>query len=111
MVHELVATASPTYGPPVKTLAIARARVLRAYDHRDTTTVLGDDGALRRFSGDSAELVRAILGLTASPRTPAELLARLSELAGAPVAWDGVVEETIAILEAAGALRRDAPPS
>ncbi len=90
-------------------LAFARRSALRAYDHGDTTTVLGDDGALRRFSGESAELVRAILGLTASARTRPDILRRLSELAGAPVPWNGAVEETIALLEAAGALRPEAP--
>jgi hypothetical protein len=92
--------------PPV---AVARARVLRAYDHRETTTILGDDGDLRRFSGDSAELVRAILGFVASPRSGEELLAHLSELAGEPIAWTGPVAETMALLEAAGAVRDQAP--
>ena len=90
--------------------AVARARVLRAYDHRETTTILGEDGDLRRFSGDSAELVRAILGFIASPRSGEELLAHLSELAGEPIAWTGAVAETMALLEAAGAVCDQAPP-
>jgi SAM-dependent methyltransferase/3-polyprenyl-4-hydroxybenzoate decarboxylase len=84
---------------------MARAGVLRAYDHADTVTLLGDDGAVRRFSGDSAELVRAILGFVAVPRTRPELAAHLSDLAGAPVEVAGTVEETLAHLEAAGAIR------
>ncbi len=90
---------------------LARARVLRAYDHADTTTILGDDGALRRFSGDSAELVRAILGFVAAPHTRDELLAHLTDLAGAPVELAGTVEETLAHLEAAGAVREAARPT
>jgi 3-polyprenyl-4-hydroxybenzoate decarboxylase len=86
--------------------SLARARVIRAWDHRGTTTLLGADGVQRRFSGDSAELVRAVLGFVAARRSPAELLAHLAELTGAPVAAGGVVDEALALLEAAGAVQR-----
>jgi 3-polyprenyl-4-hydroxybenzoate decarboxylase/predicted O-methyltransferase YrrM len=84
----------------------ARARVIRAWDHADTTTVLGADGVQRRFSGDSAELVRAVLGFVRAPRAPADLLAHLAELTGGPVDPRGPVDEILALLEAAGAVRR-----
>jgi SAM-dependent methyltransferase len=87
----------------------ARARAIRAYDHADTLTLLGADGVVRRFSAESAELARAVLGVTASPRTPAELAARLSQLAGAEVRLEGAVAELLTVLEAAGAVERAAP--
>ncbi len=105
-----MAAAAQAYPGAMASLPIARARVIRAYDHADTTTLLGEDGVVRRFSGDSAELVRAILGFVAATRTPEALLAHLSELAGAPVEAGGVVEETLALLDAAGAVRRPPPP-
>jgi SAM-dependent methyltransferase len=93
-------------------MALHRARVLRAYDHGERTTILGDDGRVVRFEGDSAGLARAILEACASPLSREALLARLSELAGAAVAWEGAVADTIAHLEAAGALATgDASPA
>jgi SAM-dependent methyltransferase/3-polyprenyl-4-hydroxybenzoate decarboxylase len=90
---------------------ITRARVLRAYDHADTITILGADGALRRLEGDSAELVRAILGFVATPRSRAELFGHLSELAGAPIDEGGTVAEALALLEAAGAVHAAPAPA
>jgi SAM-dependent methyltransferase len=89
---------------------ITRAQVIRAYDHDGATTLLGSDGKARRFTGDSAVLVRAILGFVTAPRTPAELLAHLSRLAEAEVRPEGAVEEALAILQDAGAVQRGAPP-
>jgi hypothetical protein len=83
----------------------ARARALGAFDHADTLTLLGDDGSIRRFSGDSAQLARAILAFAAAPCTREALAAHLTDLAGTPVTLTGTVEETLAHLEAAGALR------
>lgn len=85
---------------------IARAQVIRAYDHDGATTLLGSDGVARRFTDDSAALVRAILAFVTSPRTPAELLAHLSALAEAEVRPEGAVEEALAILQDAGAVLR-----
>ena len=90
---------------------IARAQVIRAYDHDGATTILGADGVARRFTGDSAALVRAILGFVTSPRSPAELLAHLGELAETEVRPGGAVEDALALLEDAGAVQRGAPPS
>jgi SAM-dependent methyltransferase/3-polyprenyl-4-hydroxybenzoate decarboxylase len=83
--------------------------VIRAYDRGDDTTIVGADGASRRFSGDSAALVRAILEFVAIARTPAELLAHLSTLAEAEVKPEGAVEEALALLLEAGAVRRNEP--
>ena len=90
--------------------AFVRARVIRAYDHADATTLLGSDGVARRFEGDSAALARAVLGFVVAPRTRDELLAHLSDLAGAPVDGGGAVGELLDLLEAAGAVQRAAPP-
>src|SRR6185369_17042937 len=54
---------------------VKRARVIRAYDHRDTLTLLGDDGVTRRLAGDSASLARAVLEFVATPHTREELYA------------------------------------
>jgi 2-polyprenyl-3-methyl-5-hydroxy-6-metoxy-1,4-benzoquinol methylase/3-polyprenyl-4-hydroxybenzoate decarboxylase len=91
-------------------LSLVRARVIRAYDHADATTLLGADGVARRFEGDSAALARAVLGFLVVPRTRDEILAHLSELAGAPVDGGGAVGELLLLLEQAGALQRGAPP-
>lgn len=88
---------------------IARAPVIRAYDHDGDTTLLGSDGVARRFTGDSAALVRAILAFVTSPRTPAELLAHLSALAEAEVRPEGAVEEALSLLQEAGAVLRMEP--
>jgi 3-polyprenyl-4-hydroxybenzoate decarboxylase len=88
-----------------------RSPALRAYDHEATMTLLGADGVARRFTGDSAALVRAILDFAASPRTREEIAAHIADLAGEPVEGsDAVVDETISTLLAAGALR-EAPLS
>jgi len=90
--------------------SFTRARVIRAWDHRGTTTLIGDDGLPRRFEGDSAALVRAVLGFVAARRSPSALLAHLAELTGGPVEAAGVVDETLALLEATGAVHRAPPP-
>jgi SAM-dependent methyltransferase/3-polyprenyl-4-hydroxybenzoate decarboxylase len=84
-----------------------RAAIVRAFDRGDTTTVLGDHGDVLRFSGESAELVRAILAAVVAPQTRESLLARLSELAETEVRWLGAVADTMTHLEAAGVVRRD----
>jgi 3-polyprenyl-4-hydroxybenzoate decarboxylase len=89
---------------------IQRARVIRAYDRGTETTLLAENGAILRFTGDSAALVRAILLETASRVTREELLARLAALAGEPVAWTGAVEDAVARLESAGVLAADEAP-
>ena len=88
-----------------------RARVLRAWDHRDTTTVLGEDGRARLFSGDSAALARALLGFLTTPRTREEVRAHIAALTGATVLPGGVVDEALASLEQAGAVHAPAAPA
>jgi 3-polyprenyl-4-hydroxybenzoate decarboxylase len=87
---------------------LVRATAARVYDLRDTTTVVGPDGIARRLTGDSAHLARAVLSFLAAPRTRDELLAHLGELAGAPLTDARVVDELLALLRGAGALREPA---
>ncbi len=55
------------------------------------------------FTGDSAELVRAVLEIHARPMTRGELIADLSRRAGAPVP-EAIVDEVVALLAEDGAL-------
>ena len=82
--------------------SFVRAPVVRIVDHTDTITVLGPKGA-RTFSGDSAELVRAVLEIVGTPTTRSELRAELEQRAGEPVP-ETLVEELIGLLVADGAL-------
>ena len=66
--------------------------------------MLGRDGLVRRFAGDSARLVEAILAYLVTPRSTAEILAHLSERAGRALALEGAVGEALAILEQAQAV-------
>jgi 2-polyprenyl-3-methyl-5-hydroxy-6-metoxy-1,4-benzoquinol methylase/3-polyprenyl-4-hydroxybenzoate decarboxylase len=65
---------------PVSEQPWVRAAVVRVVDHGDTTIVIGPN-ATRKFAGDSAELVRAVLELYVIPLTRDELFAALAERA------------------------------
>src|ERR1043166_1885032 len=54
-----------------------RAPVVRIVDRGASTTVIGREVA-RRFDGDSAELLRAVLDIHALPTSRARLLAELA---------------------------------
>jgi SAM-dependent methyltransferase/3-polyprenyl-4-hydroxybenzoate decarboxylase len=58
-----------------------RAPIVRIVDHGDATHVIGPR-ATRRYDGDSAELLRAVLELYAQPLAPEQLYAALAALAG-----------------------------
>jgi SAM-dependent methyltransferase len=58
-----------------------RAPVVRIFDRGTSTTVIGPHGA-RRFDGDSAALLRAVLELHARPIGRSQLLAELAPRAG-----------------------------
>src|SRR5690348_3498889 len=88
---------------------IARATVIRAYDHRETITFLGRDGVTRRIEGDSAALVRAILEFTTTPRSHEEIRAHIEALSGSPVAEGGVVDDALALLETSGLVEEVRP--
>jgi 3-polyprenyl-4-hydroxybenzoate decarboxylase len=60
-----------------------RAPVVRIVDHGASTTVIGP-GAVRRFDGDSAALLRAVLAIHARPVRRGELLAALAAQAASP---------------------------
>jgi 3-polyprenyl-4-hydroxybenzoate decarboxylase len=62
--------------------ARVRAPVVRIVDHGASTTVIGPS-AVRRFDGDSAALLRAVLSIHARPVRTAELYAALAARAGA----------------------------
>jgi SAM-dependent methyltransferase/3-polyprenyl-4-hydroxybenzoate decarboxylase len=59
-----------------------RAPVVRIVDHGTTTTVIGPH-AVRRFDGDSAALLRAVLEIHARPVGRRQLLTELAVRAGA----------------------------
>ncbi|HEU0034900.1 MAG TPA: flavoprotein [Kofleriaceae bacterium] len=79
-----------------------RAAVVRVVDHRDSTTVLAGERALR-FDGDSAMLVRAVLELHGRPITRDELFAALAERTGGEVPA-APVDELLALLERTGVI-------
>jgi 2-polyprenyl-3-methyl-5-hydroxy-6-metoxy-1,4-benzoquinol methylase/3-polyprenyl-4-hydroxybenzoate decarboxylase len=91
-----------------------RAPVVRIVDHGSSTTVIGPH-AVRRFDGDSAALLRAVLEIHARPVGRAQLLAELAarsavqppaELPTQPI------DELVALLVSEGVLvtAREAPP-
>lgn len=83
---------------------------MRIYDQRDTTTIVGADGVIRRLDGASAELLRAVLDFTTTPRTRDEIFAHLYELAGSPVEPVSVVDQLLELLQTAGVLREATTP-
>ena len=92
-----------------------RAPVVRIVDHGTTTTVIGPH-AVRRFDGDSAALLRAVLEIHARPvgRTQllAELAARVARGVSAQPMSTQPIDELVALLVADGVLvpARDSPP-
>nr|MDQ3366639.1 hypothetical protein [Myxococcota bacterium] len=80
-----------------------RAAVVRIVDHGESSTVIDARGVTRRFEGDSAALLRAVLELHEHPIDRAALLAALGERAGGPVP-EGPVDELLGLLETAGVL-------
>ena len=76
-------------------MAFVRAAVVRVVDHGDDTTVIGK--LVRRFSGDSAALVRAVLEICARPVTREQLLAELAARSGGDVPAEPV-EQLLAML-------------
>jgi 3-polyprenyl-4-hydroxybenzoate decarboxylase len=60
---------------------LVRAQVVRIVDHGGRTTVIGPEAA-RRFDGDSAALLRAVLEIHVRPVSRTRLLAELAARAG-----------------------------
>lgn len=87
-----------------------RAPVVRIVDHGASTTVLGPEVA-RRFDGDSAALLRAVLEIHARPVRRAQLLDELAARAGTTPAELPVppIDELVALLIGDGVLV-EAPP-
>jgi SAM-dependent methyltransferase/3-polyprenyl-4-hydroxybenzoate decarboxylase len=88
-----------------------RAASLRAFDCKDAVTVLGRDGALREFRGESALLVRELLRALRGPKTFAEVLAHLETVAAGVSEARGAVEQALAVLREAGAVTPAPPPT
>ena len=95
-----------------------RAPVVRIVDHGSSTTVLAG-GIARRFDGDSAALLRAVLELHGRPIGRTQLHRALAALAGTPVTaqvpeqvLEHVVDELVGLLVADGILipAREPPP-
>lgn len=90
-----------------------RAPVVRIVDRGESTTVIGPD-LVRRFDGDSAALLRAVLAIHARPVGRGELLAELAARAGTTPAELPAqpIDELVALLVGDGVLidaRRPAP--
>jgi 3-polyprenyl-4-hydroxybenzoate decarboxylase len=86
----------------------------RVVDHGEETFLLAPDGSAHALSGDSAELVRAVLSLHDRPRTREEILEALGALTGAPILDPTPVDEALALLDQCGVLshpRDHAPPA
>jgi hypothetical protein len=83
----------------------------RVVDHGEATYLLAPDGTAHALTGDSAELVRAIVSLHDRPRTREEILEALGALTGAPIADPTAVDEALALLDRCGVLShpREAP--
>ena len=71
--------------------------------------MLAADGRALHFDGDSAALVRAVLGACVARRSLDALFEEIERLAGAPVDREGPVGEVIAMLRSAGALVETGP--
>ena len=79
-----------------------RAPIVRIIDRGDETTVIG--AISRRFDGESAQLLRAVLALHARPATRAEVIAGLAALSDDGVVPEGPVDQLINLLEHDGVL-------
>ncbi|HET7500434.1 MAG TPA: flavoprotein [Kofleriaceae bacterium] len=94
-----------------------RAAVVRIVDHGDATTVIGPS-ATRRFDGDSAQLLRAVLELHTHPIGRTQLMRELARRAGAPPEQlpgqppGRPIDELVDLLVAEGVLvpAREPPP-
>ena len=75
-----------------------RAPIVRVIDHGTDTIVLGARGTARRFTGDSAALVRAVLELCVRPTTRDELIAALAARSGGDVPTEPI-DQLLAILD------------
>jgi Flavoprotein len=87
----------------------------RIADHATGTFLLAPDGSARQLTGDSAELIRAILDFCVAPRTREQLLQHLEALSGGAIADPRPVDDAVALLTSSGALlsagERAAPPA
>ncbi len=87
-------------------------------EHRDTLTIIGADGVVRTFADSSADLMRLVLDVFATPHSQAQLYERVRAV-DAAIDRD-VLSEVVRVLVAAGAVvpgavesrpsRSDAPP-
>jgi len=75
----------------------------RVAEHASGTFLLAPDGSARQLSGDSADLIRAILHFCGVPRTRPQLIEHLEALSGG-IPNLQVVDDAVALLTMSGAL-------
>lgn len=90
---------------------LVRTSRVRILDHRDATTIIGADGAVRRLEGDTAELARVILTYLSIPRARAELFEHLEVLSGGPLEHAAVVDDLLRLLADAGVIQEARMPA
>jgi 3-polyprenyl-4-hydroxybenzoate decarboxylase len=81
-----------------------RSRRASAVDVGDRLLVIGGDGVIRELAGDSAELARVVLAFIARPRTTAEVIGHVEQLAGPIGDRRAVVEQLLALLADTGTI-------
>ena len=87
-----------------------RAPHARIVDHGEHTTVIARDGSMRRFEGESAQLVRVLLDHATRAVTRSQLLTAVARATDAELddSATAVVDQALAILRSTGVLI-DAP--
>lgn len=88
-------------GGPV---GLKRAEAAKVVEHRDSTMVLGPDGRVHRFPGDSGALVAELMRLLSRTRTRDELVAALGERFEDVAQNSGTIDAAIEHLRQAGAV-------
>jgi 3-polyprenyl-4-hydroxybenzoate decarboxylase len=86
-------------------VGLQRAEAAKVVEHRDATFVLGADGRVHRFPGDSGALVAELMRLLSRPRSREELLSALAERFEDVTKNTSTVDAAIEHLTEAGAVR------
>ncbi|MGE5185081.1 MAG: flavoprotein, partial [Acidobacteriota bacterium] len=76
----------------------------------DDVLLVARDGTVRRLEGASGELARVVLAHLAEPRSGAEVIAHVEELAGPLGERRAVVDQLVALLAETGAIAREPEP-
>jgi SAM-dependent methyltransferase/3-polyprenyl-4-hydroxybenzoate decarboxylase len=86
-----------------------RARIVRIYDTRDATVVVGHDGRAHELRAESAELANALLFFLLEPRSRREIIEHVEALTGAKLGEDSVVDQMLELLIQTGAVESVEP--